>query len=178
MPTASTQRLRLLVVNALVTALALALPMAFHAVGLGSKFLPLLLPLLLNGFLSPAGWAAATGALAPLVSAVATGMPPVYPPVAVVMSVEGMLLGGVAAVLYRVGRRRVWLALVPAIVCGRGAAFVLSWVLAQQFALPPALTGAAVLLQGLPGVGLQLAVVPLALRALAARKSILFGDGD
>ncbi len=48
--------LRWMVLNAVIMALGLTLPMVFHAVGLGSRFLPMLLPLLLNGFLSPLGW--------------------------------------------------------------------------------------------------------------------------
>ena len=81
-------------------ALGLTLPVVFHAVGLGSKFLPMLLPLLLNGFLSPLGWALFTGAVTPLTSALVTGMPPLYPPVAAVMSVECMVLAGVARLVY------------------------------------------------------------------------------
>ena len=172
------ETLRLLVLNALVTALALVLPPAFHAVGLGSRFLPLLLPLLVNGFLSPLHWAVLTGALAPLLSAVATGMPPLYPPVALVLSLEGMMLGGVAAALYRAAGRRVWPALIAAVASGRAVAFLLSWVLAKPFGLPPAMTGVALILQGLPGVALQLAVVPLVVRAARARRSLLLSHGD
>jgi len=167
------ERLRLLILNALVTALALVLPAAFHLVGLGSRFLPLLLPLLVNGFLSPVRWALLTGALAPLASAVATGMPPLYPPLALVLSAEGMVLSGVAAALYRACGRRVWPALIVAVVCGRATAFMLSWLLAKPFGLPPAMAGAALLVQGLPGVALQLAVVPLVVRAAKTRRSLL-----
>ena len=38
-------KLRTMVVSAAMAALALTLPVAFHMVGLGSKFLPMLLPL-------------------------------------------------------------------------------------------------------------------------------------
>jgi thiamine transporter ThiT len=171
-------RLRLLILNALVMALALVLPLAFHAVGLGSRFLPLLVPLLVNAFLSPVRWAALTGALAPLVSAIATGMPPLYPPLALVLAAEGMVLGGVAAVLYRACGRRVWPALIAAVVCGRAVAFLLSWWMAQPFGLPPAMAGAALLVQGLPGVALELAVTPLVVRAARARGSLLLAHDD
>lgn len=170
--------LRVLVLNALVMALALVLPPAFHAVGLGSRFLPLLLPLLLNGFLSPARWAALTGALAPLVSALATGMPPLYPPVALVVAAEGAVLGGVAAALYRACGRRIWPALVAAVVCGRAVAFLLSWWMAKPFGLAPAISGVAVLIQGIPGVALQLAVTPVVVRAVRARRSLLLAHEE
>ena len=87
-------RLRAMVISASMAAMGLVLPIAFHAVGLGSKFLPMLLPLLLNGFLAPLPWAVATGALTPLLSAVTTGMPPLFPPVAFSMSLECAVLGG------------------------------------------------------------------------------------
>ncbi len=169
-------RLRWMVVNAAIMALGLVLPMAFHAVGLGSKFLPLLLPLLLNGFLSPFAWAVGTGAATPLVSALATGMPPLYPPVAFVMMVEGAVLGGVARVAYRATSKRVWPALLAAILCGRLTSAALSWFMAQALDLPARLSVAASMAQGLPGVALQIAVIPLVLRALRARKGRLFED--
>jgi hypothetical protein len=174
--TRTTSRLRGMVINSMTMALGLTLPVAFHLVGLGSKFLPMLLPLLLNGFLSPFGWAVLTGAATPLASALLTGMPPLYPPVAVVMSAEGAVLGGVASAVYGATRGRVWPALLLAIVCGRSTAVALSWLLARLFDLPPALSAGALLLQGLPGVALQLAVVPLVLRVVKSRSSLLFGD--
>jgi hypothetical protein len=176
MTTIRSERLRLMVVNGMIMALGLTLPVAFHAVGMGSKFLPMLLPLLLNGFLSPLGWAVLTGGATPLISSLLTGMPPLYPPVAAVMSLEGMVLAGVARALYVACRRRVWPALCAAILCGRLAGFTLSWILARQFGLPPVVSSVAALLQGLPGVALQLAVVPLVLAALSKRKGPLFED--
>jgi hypothetical protein len=165
-----------MIASAAMAALGLTLPVVFHAVGLGSKFAPMMLPLLLNGFLSPFSWAVLTGALVPLVSALFTGMPPLYPPVALLLSLEGALAAGVAAVLYRVSRR-VWLALIAAMVCGRAASFVLTWFAARWFGLPPAMASLASLMQGLPGIALQLAVIPLVVRALARRRSILFHHG-
>lgn len=163
-----------MVINAVMMALALSLPIVFHLVGLGNKFLPMLLPLLLNGFLSPLPWALGVAGAAPFVSALLTGMPPLYPPVFAVLSAEAMTLAGVAGSLYCLTGRRVWPSLIPAIGCGRLTAFGLSWLLARQFDLPPALSSAAILIQGLPGVALQLLVVPLVLRALAGRRGILF----
>lgn len=166
--------LRWMVLSAMMAALALVLPVAFHAVGLGSKFLPMLLPLLLNGFLSPLGWAVGTALLVPLVSGVLTGMPPLYPPIVLVVALEGAVLGGVASLIYRRGAGRLWPALIAAVCCGRLAALGASWVLARWFGLPPALASAAMLVQGLPGVILQLAVVPIVVRALAKRGGSLF----
>jgi len=170
-----TRKLRAMVISAAMAALALILPVAFHAVGLGNKFLPMLLPLLLNGFLVPVPWAVFTGASVPLASGLLTGMPPLYPPVALIMSCEGAILGGMAAAIYRVTRPRIWLSLILAIVCGRAVSFALTWWLSGKFDLPPALASLGTFAQALPGVALQLAVVPVVVRALSRRKGILFG---
>jgi len=165
-----------MVVSSVMAALALILPVAFHAAGLGSRFLPMFLPLLLNGFLAPLPWAVLTGALAPLISSLATGMPPLYPPVAVVMSFEGAVLGGVAAALYRSRRRRLWWALTAAILAGRLTGAAATWVLARIFALPPQVAVLAMLVQGIPGVLLEFVVTPAVVLQLSRRRGILFAD--
>ncbi len=170
-------RLQPMVISAATGALALALPVAFHAVGLGSQFLPMLLPLLLNGFLTPLPWAAGTALAVPLLSAAATGMPPLYPPVALVVAGEALVTASIASLFRRPARRNVWAVLIPAIAAGRATAFGLLWLLARAFSLPEPLVASAALLHGLPGVALQLAVIPPVLRFLCRRGGILFTDG-
>jgi hypothetical protein len=167
-------RLRAMVISAAMAALALVLPAAFHAVGLGNKFLPMLLPLLLNGFLVPLPWAIFTGFAAPLISCLATGMPPLYPPVVLAVALEGAVLGGVASAIYRSRPARRWIALLGAVAAGRIAAVAAAWCLAHAFNLPRGLSVAAVLLQGAPGVALQLVVVPIVLAQLSRRHGTLF----
>ena len=166
--------LRGMVISATMAAMGLVLPLAFHAVGLGSKFLPMLLPLLLNGFLVPLPWAIATGALVPLLSAVTTGMPPLFPPVAFSMSLECAVLAGTAAAIYRGRPSRLWYALITAILLGRATSLGATWLIAQLLHLPATIVTAAALVQGLPGVLLQLAVVPLVVRQTIRRRGLLF----
>lgn len=170
-------RLRCMVLSAAAAALGLVLPVGFHAVGLGSQFLPMLLPLLVNGFLSTPGWAAATGLLTPLASALLTGMPPLAPPLALIVSIEGAVLGAVAAILWRWTQPRIWPPLLAAVASSRAAHFVAVWWLAERLDLPPALSSGAALLHGLPGVALQLAVTPLVVRFAQTRGGPLFGHG-
>ena len=167
-----------MIISAVMAALGLVLPVAFHAVGLGSHFLPMLLPLLLNGFLVPLPGAVLTGASVPLISSLATGMPPMYPPVAAQMSLEGVVLGGVAAAIYRFQPRRLWPALIAAVVLNRLAGLAASWFLARLFGLPAAFVSAAMLVRGLPGVALQIVVVPLVLRQFPRSRNILIGHND
>jgi hypothetical protein len=172
------ETLRAMVLSAAMAALGLTLPAVFHMVGLGSRFLPMLLPLLLNGFLVPAPWAAATGLLTPFLSSLATGMPPLYPPVAVALACEGAVAGGVAALTFRRGRGNLWAALISAIVAGRLTALMVSYGLARQFGLPPAFASLAILVQGVPGVALQVAVIPVVVRSLRRRPGLLFQSAD
>ena len=166
--------LRSMVVSAVMAALGLVLPMAFHAAGLGHYFLPMLLPLLLNGFLSSLPWAVLTGALVPWISALLTGMPPIYPPVVLIMSIEGIVLAGTASLLYRAMNRRVWPALLTAIVADRTIAFLVTWALASRFGISPRIAAFGAFVEGLPGVALQIVVVPLVIRSLRRKRSILW----
>lgn len=168
--------LRNVVLSAAMGALALALPMAFHAAGLGSRFLPLLQPLLILGFLVTPRWAFATGALMPWISALMTGMPPIYPPVAAVLSVEGAMVAGVAALIYRRGRGSLWIALLASVAASRLSGFALSYLLASAFDLPPAFASLAMLVQSLPGVALMLTVAPAVVLWTRRRGGPLFGS--
>ncbi len=162
----------------MMAALAVTLPMGFHAAGIGRTFSPLFLPLLLNGFLVPPGWAVLTGAVSPIASGLMTGMPPFYPPVALIMTAEGAVLGGVAAWLFNWTRPSVWLPLGAAVVLGRCTSLVLTWQLAGAFGLPQAFSATASLVQGLPGTILQCTVVPVVVRLLLKRRSLLLRAED
>lgn len=166
--------LRSIVISSLMAACGLILPVAFHMAGLGNRFLPMLLPILMNGFLSRPLWAILTGAFVPPAGALLTGMPPLYPPIALLMSIEGAILGGTAAFLYRLGKGRIWPALITAVVLDRIVFTALMWFLSGKFGLPGNFVAAAAFLQGLPGTALQLAVAPLVLKSLKKRKGILF----
>jgi hypothetical protein len=170
--------LRALVVSAMMAALAITLPVGFHAAGLGRTFSPLLLPLLLNGFLVPPGWALLTGAVSPIASGVMTGMPPFYPPVALIMTAEAAELGGVASGIFRWTKPRIWLPLGAAVILGRFTNLVLTWQLAGAFGLPQVFSATASLVQSLPGTILQCTVVPVIVRLLLERRSLLLPGED
>lgn len=174
---AANNPLRSMVVSAVLGALAIVLPMVFHAVGLGSHFLPMLLPLLLNAFLASAGWAAFTAMLVPWISAVATGMPPIYPPVALVMCLEALAMA-LAVSLARRCAQSIIPALFAGILADRLVSFVLMYALSGAFHLPARMIATAVFVHGLPGILLQIAVVPAVLKTLNRKESLLFGYDD
>lgn len=150
---------------ALVTAAGLALPIVFHALRLGPVFLPMYLPILAGAFFLRPRWAAASGAATPLVSAAATGMPPLFPPVALWMAVE---LGVMAWLLSAMSRRRVppVMAVVAALLVGRGLYAGLIFATGRWLALPAGLLTVVSLAAGWPGMVLATVAVPLAVGSL------------
>ena len=165
-------RARELSLAGLLGALALLLPVVFHALGgpaLGRVFLPMHLPIIVAGFVVGPPTAAGLGIVVPLLSSALTGMPPL--PLAPLMSVELMMKAGVASLVYRVLRLPMWVAL--------PLALVVDWmVLALAAALAGHLFGidaspltyvGGVIVVGLPGTLAQLLVVPLGVAAIERR---------
>ena len=65
-----------LIVCALCTALCYVLPVAFHAIGLGSVLSPMHIPVLLCGLVCGGGYGALCGLVGPVLSSILSGMPP------------------------------------------------------------------------------------------------------
>lgn len=71
------QRVKSLVLTAVLIAVGIVLPMAFHAIPKGGNiFLPMHIPVLLCGFLCGPVLGAFAGVITPVLSSFATGMPP------------------------------------------------------------------------------------------------------
>ncbi len=154
-------------------ALAVVLPVFFHLFGLGPTFLPMHLPVLLVGALFGTGAGFVVGAVAPLASGVLTGMPPLVP-VAVLMTAELATYGAVAgwvrrALANRYGspkghplvREYAWL--LSALLAGRVALGLWAAALGPLVGLriPAASYVGAAVASGLPGIAVQLLLVPL-----------------
>ncbi len=73
--------------------------------------MPMFFPLALAGFLVAPPLAMITGVAAPLLSALLTGMPPFYPPIAFIMMAEGLLFTGLPQALQNLLRLPAWAAL-------------------------------------------------------------------
>ncbi len=157
-------------------ALAVALPVVLHPIGLGPAFLPMHLPVLLTGALSGAKAGLLVGALAPVLSYVITGLPPMAPPVAPLMTFElatyGLAAGALRAALRSRGGtgpssglgmlRLEYLWLVAALAAGRLMLGIAAGLLGPLLGLrvPALVYLQAAVLTGLPGLVVQLAVVP------------------
>ena len=161
------------VTAALAITAAVLMPQLFHAVGAvsglgaapGRAFLPMHIPVLLAGFLAGPVVGLAAGIISPLVSFAISGMPAAS--LLPVMMLELAAYGAAAGLLSRVKLPGV-VKLLAAQLCGRAvyAAAVLAAVyLFGSVSLTPAQILPA-FAAGIPGLLLQLAVIPLMLYRL------------
>lgn len=162
-------------------ALALALPTLFHAFGLaGPMFLPMYWPLVTLAFLVSPGRAALVAMLVPWASSVLTGMPLLWPPMVVVMSVELALQVLVIGIVRRwqghrmpLGMGAVFLLLAVVLTAGRFLHAGLVWLLAREFPnLPAGILAGASFLAGWPGVVAMLVFVPVFVGATTRRDGV------
>jgi hypothetical protein len=152
-------------------AAALLLPAIFHVVHLGSVFMPMYVPLVALAFFVGPWPAALTALIVPLMSGVATGMPPLYPPVAVCMAIELAAMAAlISLAMIRWPRANESLVLLPVLVLGRALNFGLAYASALLIALPPSFVAGLSFLSGWPGVVLMAVAVPAVARAGRARR--------
>jgi hypothetical protein len=159
-----------MLVAVLVTVLGVAVPNLFHILGLGAVFLPMYLPLALGAFILSRRNALMAGVFTPLISALMTGMPPWYPPIAFMMSAQmGFLCLYISVVTHaRRNRNRhlspagILAILVPGLLLERMMLFLLYSAVLPLFGIQASLFSAYDIVKGLPGVLLLCAVVPFA----------------
>jgi hypothetical protein len=179
-----TVSLREIILGSLICGLGLGVPWVMHQVGggnLGPVFLPMFLPILTGAFfLSPMG-AAFVGVVTPMLSSL-TGMPPL--PIALVMAVEMGTAGLVISLLWRRTshvvltegswfrrHRRVLAVLAAGIAADRAIVFFMVVGLADLFGLPAQMFGWGSAIAGIPGIAVQLTVIPpVVARLLGARR--------
>lgn len=159
-----------LIVAALCAALCVVLPMAFHAIpNAGSIFLPMHIPVLLCGFLCSWPYGLCCGLLGPCLSNLLTGMPPaaILPSMACELMVYGLMTG----LLYRKVRTGsriadIYVSLVGAMLCGRAFYGVLNALIFRAGAYSMELWLAAAFTTALPGIAIQLVLIPVILLGL------------
>ena len=146
-------------------AAALLLPVLFHLIHLGHIFMPMYLPLVTLAFFVRPGMAALTALIVPLLSGVATGMPPFYPPVAPAMSLELALMAliiGTTRVFFP--RINTLFILIPILAIGRVVNAMLLYLWARCMDLPATFLAGISLLSGWPGLVIMIVAVPAIVR--------------
>ena len=164
-----------LIIAVIFTALGVILPVLFHLLGLGPIFMPMFLPLAIGAFLVTPSNALIMGFFTPLLSAILTGMPPFYPPIAGVMVVELTLFCALISILTHRTRLPLLIVLVAAIVCDRLVLVILYSFVMPLFDISAGLFSLYDIARGIPGIILMLLLVPVMVRRsrqLLARHSL------
>ncbi|MBR1585265.1 MAG: ECF transporter S component [Clostridia bacterium] len=164
-------RVRRLTYAALYLAIALVLPFITGQVPeIGSMLCPMHIPALLCGFMCGWPWGLAVGFIAPLLRSVLFGMPALFPS-AVAMAFELGVYGAASGWLIRVLPRKkgmIYGALILAMVAGRVAwgltHLLISGLAHTDFTWSLFLAGAVT--NALPGIALQLILIPILVTAM------------
>ncbi|MCI6569417.1 MAG: ECF transporter S component [Dysosmobacter sp.] len=137
---------------------------------IGSALSPMHIPVLLAGFLCGPWWAAAVGAVAPLLRFALFGMPPIFP-TGVAMCFELAGYGLVSGLLYRKLPKKavnVYVSLLTAMLAGRViwgiVRVLLSGVAGEPFTWAAFMAGAFV--NAVPGIIVHIALIPVIVLAL------------
>lgn len=155
--------------------MAVVLPVAFHLIGTaagygiaGRVFLPMHIPVLMAGFLVGPASGVIVGLLAPLISHLLTQMPPPY--AVPLMSLELPIYGLVAGLAYNRLKLNIYVALIVAMVVGRImfglGLFVLGMFMDLPYTAAAFFSTGGAIVSGLPGIALQLVVVPILVAAV------------
>lgn len=174
----STHHIKNMVVAALMLSLAYILPnFTGNIPQFGSMLLPMHLPVLLCGFLCGGPWGAAVGFIAPLLRSTLTGgFPPMFP-TAVAMAFEMAAYGFVSGFLYRRLPKTlggIYASLIGAMLMGRIVWGIVRALLTlagnNTFSFAAFIAGAFT--TAIPGIVLQLVVIPALILALQKAKLV------
>ncbi len=162
-----------LVYTAVCVALCVVLPMAFHAVqNAGQVFLPMHIPVLLCGLICGWPYGFLCGLLGPLLSSVITAMPPaaMLPSMMVECAVYGCVSGLMLALVHtKRSLLDLYISMVTAMVAGRLLAGLAKSLIFSPGTAPFAWVSTS-LVAGIPGIAIQLALIPLVVTALTRAK--------
>ena len=173
-----TNAIRTMVLAALFLGLGFVLPLLTGQIKeIGDTLLPMHLPVLLCGLICGGKYGFTVGLLLPFLRGMVFGRPPLYPN-AVWMAVElaayGLVIGVVYARLHRQDTAGVYVSLLAAMLAGRIAWGVTKALLlglgGQTFTLSLFLAGGFV--DALPGILLQLVLIPLIMLVLNKRSRV------
>jgi len=165
-----------LVITALLIALGIVLPVALHSIpNAGSIFLPMHIPVLLCGLMLGWQYGLACGVLTPVLSSLITGMPPfAYLPS---MVFELAAYGLVAGLLIKYVRTKskianTYIALIGAMLAGRVLFGLLNALIFRFGAYSLSIWLAGAFVTALPGILIQLIIIPVLILAIEKAKLI------
>lgn len=165
------ERLYKMILTGFFVCLGLVIPyLTGHAVGVpGNVMLPMHIPVLMAGLFLGYRYGAVCGLMTPVISSLLTGMPPLWPTLPM-MTCELITYGFVTGLLRKKFKLPLYVSLISAMILGRivnGIAFVFVMMPSGFKPVLESITGAVV--TGLPGIVIQLAVIPALVKLLENR---------
>ena len=173
-----------LAVTAMLFAVGMVLPFFIGQIpAIGKMLLPMHIPVLLCGFIVGWQYGALIGFLLPIVRGLVFGMPPLYPN-AVAMAFEMAAYGFVSGYLYSHARwqctKMLYISLVTAMLAGR-----IVWAFAEVILLGIGgniftwkMFAAGAFLNAIPGIIVQLTLIPLIMVAFRRAKVVPLWIGN
>jgi len=165
------------VLAGLFLALGILLPfVTSHGTALipGKVFLPMHIPVLLCGYFCGGFYGGICGFILPYLNSFITGMPVLFPN-AVTMSFELMTYGAVAGITYKLFGNKKKFLIYPSLILSLLAGRVVYGIVASLLLFAnPALKNLSVIaatISGIPGIIIQILIVPYIVMALAPREN-------
>lgn len=160
-----------LVFSAVCLALCMLLPLLTGQLQqLGNALCPMHIPVLICGFIAGPWYAAAVGAIAPLLRFLIFGMPPIFP-IGIAMCFELAAYGAVSGFLYKLLPKKtlnIYASLIAAMLAGRVVwgivRAVLSGASGSPFTWQAFLAGGFI--NAVPGIILHILLIPVIVMAL------------
>lgn len=156
------------VLAGMLAAVGVLLPfITAHAFGVpGTIFLPMHIPVFLIGLLCGPLYGAIGGIMIPVISSLITGMPPLFPMLPM-MAGELFTYGIISGLLYRKFKFSIYPSLVISMLCGRVVyGLIFTVLLFVNGGNLKALSVQGALLQGIPGIIVQLVLLPIIVTAV------------
>ena len=184
----SKSSLRRMLITAMFIAMGMVLPFLTGQIPeIGSKLLPMHIPVLLCGLICGWQYGLACGAILPILRSFVFGMPPIYPK-AIVYMFEFAIYGLIAGLLYQKVFKKhtpltLYASLLGAMICGRvmyGLAYMAvlgvgdGWSGNGGFTMSMFISGA--FLEAIPGIIAQLVLIPLIMLVLQSYGLVKFNE--
>ena len=178
------KNVKMLAVTAMLFAVGIVLPFMIGQIpAIGKMLLPMHIPVLLCGFIVEWQYGAVIGFLLPIVRGILFGMPPLYPN-AIAMAFEMVTYGFVSGFLYSHAKwqctKMLYVSLIAAMLAGRVvwafAEVVLLGIGGNMFTWNMFVAGA--FLNAIPGIIVQLVLIPLIMVALKRAKVVPLWIGN
>ncbi|MDD4504426.1 MAG: ECF transporter S component [Clostridiaceae bacterium] len=166
-----------LVLSGLFIAFGLVLPFLTAQIpSIGSKFLPMHLPVLISGFVCGWQYGFIVGLIVPIFRSMIFGMPPMFP-TAAAMAVELAVYGCMTGFLYKLFPQKdifIYAALIISMLCGRIVWGIVSIFLYGLNGAPFTweIFAAGAFFNAIPGIIIQIIIVPIIVITLKRAKVI------